>query len=68
MESMWKNMRTNFISKTMMGDIMVIDSTIMTTCMLPFSNPLLDFDSMPKILTFINMHFYKYYSCIYEVI
>jgi len=41
-------MGTNSSSKTMMGDTMVIDSIVMTTCMSPFSNPLLDFDSMQK--------------------
>jgi hypothetical protein len=57
-------MGTNFSSKTMMGNTMVIDSTIMTTCMLLFSNPFLNFDSMPKKLTLTNMVFCKYYSCI----
>jgi hypothetical protein len=42
MESMWENMGTNSSSnlKAMIGDMMVIDSTIMTTCMSSFSNPL----------------------------
>jgi hypothetical protein len=62
MESMWKNIGTG--SKIVMGDTMVDDSIVMTTCMSPFSNPLLDFDSMLKILTLINMPFCKYCSCI----
>jgi hypothetical protein len=36
----------------------------MTTCMSPFSNPLLESNSMLKKLTLTNMHFCKYYSCI----
>jgi hypothetical protein len=42
MESMWENMGTNSSSnlKAMIGDMMVIDSTIMTTCMSSFSNAL----------------------------
>ncbi len=61
---MWKNMRTNLGSKTTIDDTMVVDSTIMTTCMSSFSNPLLDFDSMLVFLTFTNMFFFKYCSCI----
>jgi hypothetical protein len=30
------------------NDTMVVDSIVMTTCMSPFSKPLLDFDSMQK--------------------
>ncbi len=64
MESMWKNMETHFGSKIVISDIMVIDSIVMTTCMSPFSKPLLDFDSMPKFSTFTNMSFCIYYSYI----
>jgi hypothetical protein len=60
MESMCKNMGTNLNSKTMIGDKMVVDPIVLITCMLPFSNPLLDFDSMSKILTLTNMPFCKY--------
>jgi hypothetical protein len=38
-------------------DTMVVDSIVMTTCMSPFSKPLLDFDLMPKKFTFANMFF-----------
>jgi hypothetical protein len=62
-------MGTNSGSKIVMGDTMVIDLTIMTTCMSPFSNPLLDFDSMPKFLTFTNMPFANIvHTYLYEVI
>jgi hypothetical protein len=64
MESMWQNMGANSSSKTMIGDIIVINSIVMTTCMSPFSNPLLDFNLMSKFSTFTNKHFCKYYSCI----
>jgi hypothetical protein len=43
---------------------MVVGSIVMTTCMSPFSKPLLDFDSMPKFnhkhafLQMLFMHFY----------
>jgi hypothetical protein len=55
MESMRKNVGTNLSSKAMIGDTMIIDSIVQTTSMLPFSNPLLDFDSMLKILILTNM-------------
>jgi hypothetical protein len=45
-------------------DTMIVDSIVMTTCMSPFSKPLLDFNSMPKKFTLTNMPFYKCYSCI----
>ncbi len=64
MESMWKNMGTNLGLEWVIDDTMVVDSTIMTTCMSSFSNPLLEFDSMLKFSTFTNMPFCKYYSCI----
>jgi hypothetical protein len=57
MESMRKNMGTNLSSKAMIADIMIIDSIVQTTSMSPFSNPLLDFDSMLKFLILTNMHF-----------
>ncbi len=37
--------------------IIVVNSIVMITCMSPFSKPLLDFDSMPKFPTFVNMSF-----------
>jgi hypothetical protein len=56
-------------SKVMIGDIIIINSTIMTTCMSPFSNPFLDFDSMLKFLTLINMPFVSIaHAYLYEVI
>jgi hypothetical protein len=36
-------------SKAVISDTILINSIIMIACMFPFSNPLLDFDSMPKI-------------------
>ncbi len=60
MESMWKNIGNNSGLKWVIDDTMVIDSTIMTTCMSPFSNPLLEYDSMLKFSTFKNMPFCKY--------
>jgi hypothetical protein len=39
------------------NNIMVVNSIVMTTCMSPFSKPLLDFDSMPKKFTLTNMPF-----------
>jgi hypothetical protein len=57
-------MGTNLGSKTMIDDTMVVNSIIMTTCMSSFSNPLLDFDSRPKISTLRNMPFFKYCSWI----
>jgi hypothetical protein len=69
MESMWKNMGTNLSSKIMIGDTIIINSIIMTISMLHFSNPILDFDSMLKFLTFINMPFVSIaHAYIYEVI
>jgi len=60
MESMWKNIGNNSGFKSVIDDTMVIDSTIMTTCMSRFSNPLLEYDSMLKFSTFTNMPFCKY--------
>jgi hypothetical protein len=51
--------------KETIGEMMVIDSTIMTTCMSSFSNHLLDLDSMSKFATLTNTHFCKYYSCMF---
>jgi hypothetical protein len=45
---MWKNMKIDLNSKAMVGDTMIVNSIIMTTCISPFSNPLLDFDSMSE--------------------
>jgi hypothetical protein len=45
---MWKNMGTNLGLNVGIDDIMVVGSIEMTTCMSPFSKPLLDFDSMQK--------------------
>ncbi len=42
-----------------MGDTMVDDSTIMTTCMSLFSNPLLDFDLMPN---FFDLHKHVFFA------
>jgi len=50
-------MGTNLSSKAMIADIMIIDSIVQTTSMSPFSNPLLDFDSMLKFLILTNMSF-----------
>jgi hypothetical protein len=44
MESMWKNIGTNLGWNVRSNDTMVVDSIVMTTCMSPFSKPLLDFD------------------------
>jgi hypothetical protein len=52
---MWKNMGTNLGWNVGIDDTMVIDSNVMTTCISPFSKPLLDFHSMPKSSTFTNM-------------
>jgi hypothetical protein len=62
---MQKKMAINLAWNVRIDDTMVFDSIAMTTCMSPFSQPLLDFDSMPKISTLTNMHFYKCCSCIY---
>jgi hypothetical protein len=45
-------------------DTMVVDSIVITTCISPFSKPILDFDSIQKKFTLTNMPFYKSYSCI----
>jgi hypothetical protein len=63
---MWKNIEINSNWNAGIDDTMVIDSIVMTTCMSPFSKPLLDFDSMPKkfhlykhaFLQMLFMHFY----------
>jgi hypothetical protein len=60
MESMWKNMRINSSWNAGIDDTIIVDSIVMTTCMSPFSKPLLDFDLMPKFSTFTNMHCCKY--------
>jgi hypothetical protein len=66
---MWKNMGTNLSSKVMIGDTIIVNSTIMTTCMSPFSNRFLDFDSILKFLTLINMPFISIdHANLYEVI
>jgi len=57
MESMRKNMGTYLSSKAMIGDTMIIDSIVQTTSMSPFSNLLLEFESMLKFLIFTNMPF-----------
>jgi len=44
MESIWKNRGT----KLKINNTMVVDSTIVTMCMLHLSKPWLDFDFMPK--------------------
>ncbi len=36
MESMWKNIRTNFGSKGEIENTSILDSFVMTTCMLSF--------------------------------
>jgi hypothetical protein len=64
MKSMWKNMGTNLGWNVGIDDTMIVDSIVMTTCMSPFSKPLLDFDSMPKNFTLTNMSFCKCYSYI----
>jgi len=48
MESMWKNMRIILGWNARINDTMIVDWIVMTTCMSPFSKPLLDFDSMQK--------------------
>jgi hypothetical protein len=48
MEFVWKNIRINLGWNSKINNTMVIDSKVMTTCMPPFSKPLLDFGSMPK--------------------
>jgi len=66
---MWKNMGINSSWNARIDDTMVIDSIVMTTCISNFSKPFLDFDSMQKISTFTNMHFYKcYHAFLYEAI
>jgi hypothetical protein len=64
MESMWKNIGIDLGWNVGIDHTMVVGSIEMTTCMAPFSKPLLDFDSMPKISTFINIFFCKCYSYI----
>ncbi len=61
---MWKNMGINSGWNVRINDTMVVNSIVMTTCMSPFSKPLLDFDPMPKFSTLTNMPFCKCYSCI----
>jgi hypothetical protein len=65
MESLWKNIEINSGSKAMIGDTMIVNSIIMITCMSHFTNHLLDLNSMSKNLTFKNILFCKYYSCIF---
>jgi hypothetical protein len=65
MESMSKNMGINLGWNVGIDDTMVVGSIEMTTCMSPFSKPLLDFDSMPKFSTHINILFCKCYSYIF---
>jgi hypothetical protein len=48
MEFVWKNIRINLGWNSKINNTMIIDSKAMTTCMLPFSKPFLDFGSMPK--------------------
>ncbi len=64
MESMWKNMGTNSSWNARIDDTIVVDSIVMTTCMSPFSKPLLDFNLMRTFSIFINMPFCKCCSCI----
>jgi hypothetical protein len=51
MEFVWKNIRINLGWNSKINNTMVIDSKVMTTCMSPFSKPLLDFGLMPKQFT-----------------
>ncbi len=64
MESMWNNMGINIGWNAKNYDIMIVNSILMTTCMSPFSKPLLEFDSILKFSTFTNMPFCKCCSCI----
>jgi len=45
---MWKNIETNYGSNGGIDNTTLVDSTIMTIGMLPFSKPLYDVDSMPS--------------------
>ncbi len=66
---MWKDMETNLGSKAVINLIMLINSIVMITCMSPFSNPLLDFNSMLKFLTFTNIFFVNTtHAYLYDVI
>jgi len=47
----WKNIKINLGWNSKINNTMVIDSKVMTTCMSPFSKPLLDFGLMPKKFT-----------------
>jgi hypothetical protein len=61
-----KNMRINLGWNSKINNTTVIDSKVMTTCMSPFSKPLLDFGLMPKkiivtknaLLQMLLMHLY----------
>ncbi len=52
----------------MIGDTMIINSTVMITCMSHFTNHLLDLDSMSKFSTFKKFFFGNTNAYLYEVI
>ncbi len=45
---MWKNMGINSSWNARIDDTMVVESIVMTTCMSPFSKPLLNFNQCQK--------------------
>ncbi len=63
-ESMWKNIKTNFGSKGRIEDTTIVNSIVMMIGMSTFSQPFLEFDFMPKFSTFTYMPICKPISCI----